>query len=149
MRILVMGLPGSGKTTFSKQVAEYYNIAHFEADVIRHLFCDWDFSVQGRRRQAIRMAKLTELATASICDFVCPKNEFIPFINPDYIIWMDTIEEGRYEDTNKLFEPPVRYDLRIKEWIGKNQLSKCLEDGNPGMMDILPFLKERLPKLVK
>jgi len=149
MKILVMGLPGSGKTTFSKQVAEYYNIAHFEADVIRHLFCDWDFSVQGRRRQAIRMAKLAELATASICDFVCPKNEFIPFINPDYIIWMDTIEEGRYEDTNKLFEPPVRYDLRIKEWIGKNQLSKCLEDGNPGMTDILPFLKERLPKLVK
>jgi len=149
MKILVMGLPGSGKTFLSKIVAEHYNIAHFEADVIRHLFCDWDFSIQGRRRQAIRMAKLTQLTDISICDFVCPKNEFIPFINPDFIIWMDTIEKGRYEDTNKLFEPPQRYDLRIKEWIGKNQLYSCLEDGNPGTMDILSFLKERLPKLVK
>ena len=57
-----------------------------------------------------------------ICDFVCPKNDFQRNFPCDYIIWMDTISEGRFEDTNKMFEKPIEYDLRIKEWIDLNQL---------------------------
>lgn len=144
MKILVMGLPGSGKTTLSKQLAHHFMIPHMNADVIRELYNDWQFDYEGRQRQAARMRQYW-----GILDFVCPTEYLRRVTQPDYIIWMDTVKQSKFEDTNKLFEPPDVYDIRIKKWIGQNQLDKCLEDFNPGIKGIKSFLNESLPTLVK
>ena len=77
------------------------------------------------------------------------KNDFQRNFPCDYIIWMDTISEGRFEDTNKMFEKPIEYDLRIKEWIDLNQLRNSLDGFNRGTKGIASYLKEKFPKLVK
>ena len=82
---------------------------------VRAAYNDWDFSIAGRLRQASRMSLLAEECTADyvICDFVAPLEEMRTIYNADYTIWMDTIKKGRFEDTNKLFVPPTKYDLQI------------------------------------
>ena len=112
MKILVFGLPGSGKTTFAKQLTQDTDILHFNADEIRGLFKDWDFTERGRLRQAIRMEDLCQIAGKSaVVDFVCPFNLYRK--NYDLTVWMNTIESGRYEDTNKIFEKPNQVDYEI------------------------------------
>jgi adenylylsulfate kinase len=120
--ILIMGLPGSGKTTLAQALIvqfEKYNIPvdWFNADEIRKQANDWDFSETGRKRQAVRMNFLSNESTAkyAICDFVAPTNEIRNIFKAKWTIWLNTIEKGRYEDTNKLFEMPERYDFRIME----------------------------------
>ena len=139
-----MGLPGSGKTTLAQHLKNYLEVhgdsmelhpekIHFEgipgddfwkvkvdwfnADEIRKRFNDWDFSHDGRIRQSIRMAEfaLKSDGAFAICDFVAPLPEMRHNFKADWVIWMDTIEEGRYEDTNKAFVPPDVYDFRITE----------------------------------
>ncbi len=123
VKILVMGLPGSGKTYFTEKLKRELEsiigvkVDWFNADRVRKSYNDWDFSHDGRLRQAIRMA---DLATASladfvICDFVCPLTEMRNLFKADYIVWMDTIDRGRFEDTNKMFVEPEVYDFRIPE----------------------------------
>ena len=136
-RILIMGLPGSGKTYFAehlKQYLEHHGITQhipemmpitgmnarvtwFNADDVRRKYNDWDFSKEGRIRQSLRML---EFALASntdyvICDFVAPIPEMRNNFKADWTIWMDTIESGRFEDTNKMFVAPEVYDFRITE----------------------------------
>jgi adenylylsulfate kinase len=117
--ILVMGLPGSGKTTFAKQLHSILpNCNWLNADVMRQIFNDWDFSVEGRMRQAHRMKLFAEMSSSfdyTIIDMVCPLKEMRNIIVPDIVVWMDTIESGRFEDTNKCFIPPDNYDYRITE----------------------------------
>ena len=153
MKILIMGLPGSGKTYLAKRIQPILKAAWYNADIVREMANDWDFSPEGRIRQSLRMKNLADFEKNQgrivICDFVCPKNDFQRNFPCDYIIWMDTISEGRFEDTNKVFEKPIEYDLRIKEWIGLNQLRKCLEDFSPGTKGIRNFLSDALPKLAK
>ena len=98
----------------------------------------------GRERQAFRMSRQW-----GILDFVCPTNEFRNIVNPDYTIFMNTIHEGRFEDTNKLFEQPISCDCEIKKWIEPNQLRNSLADFNRGidLICIQNFLKERLNTL--
>lgn len=112
-----MGLPGSGKTTLAKHLVPMYNAVWLNADQVRKDADDWDFSEEGRKRQSLRMAKLAKEARDNnrnvVADFVCPTEETRKQFGADYTIWMDTIKEGRFEDTNKMFVPPKDYDFKV------------------------------------
>ena len=112
-KILVFGLPGSGKTTFAKKLAK--NTAYFNADEIRKMFNDWDFSMEGRLRQAERMYCLANLVDGpSVTDFICPYNDNRQ--DYDVTVWMNTIKKGRFDDTNKMFEKPHYCTFEIKDY---------------------------------
>ena len=117
-RILIMGLPGTGKTTLATELQTKLNSAHFNADKVRALFNDWDFSEEGRIRQSQRMRDLADASAVDyvIADFIAPLKQMRDIYAADYVIWMDTIAEGRFEDTNRMFEPPETYDLRITDF---------------------------------
>ena len=112
-----MGLPGSGKTTLAKLLAPMFNAVWINADVVRKEADDWDFSEEGRKRQSLRMRTLAEEAVDRnrnvVADFVCPTEETRKQFKADYTIWMDTIKEGRFQDTNKIFQNPTKYDFRV------------------------------------
>jgi len=142
-KILIMGLPGSGKTYLATALKQYLetassvktmpmyrsiNMEHtpvtytsqvdwFNADEIRKRYNDWDFSREGRIRQSLRMAEFALKCTGDfvICDFVAPLNEQRNNFKADWTIWMDTIDAGRYEDTNQAFVLPEVYDFRVTE----------------------------------
>ncbi len=117
MKILIMGLPGSGKTTLAKLLVQMFNAVWLNADEVRKEADDWDFSDEGRKRQSLRMWTLAEEAVDRnrnvVADFVCPTEHTREQFNADYTIWMDTIKQGRFEDTNKIFEKPTKYDFRV------------------------------------
>tara|TARA_Y100000817_G_C16369616_1_gene329681 strand:+ start:62 stop:478 length:417 start_codon:yes stop_codon:yes gene_type:complete len=117
--ILIMGLPGAGKTTLAQKLVSLINAEWLNADNIRKKYNDWDFSSEGRLRQAKRMAnlakKLKDQGSFVVADFVCPTPEARKLFNPDFVIWMDTIKKGRFEDTNKMFIPPKKYDVKVTE----------------------------------
>jgi len=117
MKILIMGLPGSGKTTLAKLLVPRFNAVWLNADKIREQYNDWDFTLEGRTRQANRMKQLAEKAIDKnrvvIADFVCPLEETREDFNADYIIWMNTIKEGIFEDTNQMFISPKKYDFKV------------------------------------
>jgi len=120
MRVLIMGLPGAGKTTLASALkpaleAQGYAVAWFNADDIRKKYNDWDFSNVGRVRQAERMREAAdaEVCDFVICDFVCPLQSMRYMFDAHFLIWVDTIKEGRFEDTNQLFNPPKQWDVRV------------------------------------
>jgi len=142
-KILIMGLPGSGKTFLATALKKYLEensntrtmpiermlhlelppisytskVDWFNADEIRKRFNDWDFSKEGRIRQSLRMAEFALKSTGDfvICDFVAPLVEMRNNFKADWTIWMDTIDAGRFDDTNKAFVPPEVYDFRVTE----------------------------------
>ena len=114
-----MGLPGSGKTTFAKELIKYIDAKWINADEVRAKANDWDFSLDGRKRQSARMKNLSNSFIKKnknvVVDFICPTEETRNEFNPDILIWIDTIKFGRFEDTNKMFTAPKKYDFRIKK----------------------------------
>ena len=138
-RILIMGLPGSGKTTLAGALKKYLEehgdmsygrasnefigdygckVTWLNADDIRRKYNDWDFSHEGRIRQSKRMRNLADDANAdyAICDFVAPLVEMREIFQADFTIWMDTIVQGRFADTNSVFDQPLKFDLRIQDF---------------------------------
>ena len=119
-KILITGIPGSGKTTLAKPLADLIGAVHLNADEVRTMYDDWDFSMEGRIRQATRMKYLSDgislTGKAVIADFVCPTEKARKEFGADYTIFLNTIKEGRYEDTNAIFEKPSHVDYEINEW---------------------------------
>ena len=107
-----MGLPGSGKTYLSERLVPLINAAWYNADKVREMANDWDFSSEGRVRQSKRMRVFADFEKEHgrfvVCDFVCPTKETRKNFDPDIVIWMDTINKGRFEDTNKIFQSPSK-----------------------------------------
>lgn len=120
MKILVMGLSGSGKTFLSKLLQKELSCAWYNADNLREMANDWDFSEDGRKRQSLRMKALADFEKLNnrfvICDFICPTKEARKIFDADYCIWMDTIKESNYKDTDKIFEEPNKVDLKVSQW---------------------------------
>ena len=128
MKILVMGLPGSGKTYLTERLTPLLDAAWYNADKVREMANDWDFSDEGRDRQSKRMRTFADFEKGHgrfvICDFVCPTKETRENFGADITIWMDTIKEGRFEDTNQMFVNPKNFDFHVitqeaKEWAPK------------------------------
>ena len=135
MKILIMGLPGSGKTYLAKRMQPILKAAWYNADIVREMANDWDFLPEGRIRQSLRMKNLADFEKSQgrivICDFVCPTSETKKNFNPDITIWMNTIKSGRYEDTNKMFEEPSEVDYEVTEMNDTNHetiAAKILEN---------------------
>jgi len=120
MKILIFGLPGSGKSTLAKPFAELIDAVWLNADQVREQANDWDFTLEGRMRQAKRMRDLADGVVANggiaVADFVCPTERARQEFAPDYTVWMDTIEQGRYADTNAIFEKPTQVDYHVAQW---------------------------------
>ena len=160
MKILICGLPGSGKTWLAERlVGNIDNCAWFNADIVRKKENDWDFSPKGRSRQANRMKKLADSESSkgriSICDFVAPTKEIRDSFNPDYLIWLDTVKEGRvvsekkdelsdakelpfdidtlekskeFQDTNNVFDPPLNAQKIIKSFLTDEEIKSLAEE---------------------
>jgi adenylylsulfate kinase len=123
MRVLIMGLPGSGKTTLANEIyhelqKSNLSIAYFNADKVREEYGDWDFSQEGRIRQAKRMRLLCDSSECdiTIADFVAPTEEIRDIFGADFVIWMDTIQVSRYSDTNRAFQSPKKYQIQINRF---------------------------------
>ena len=120
MKVLIYGLPGAGKSTLAEPFAKLIGGVWINADQVRERYNDWDFSPEGRIRQAQRMRNLADgvvmAGKTAVADFVCPTEQARKEFGADFTVWMDTIEEGRFEDTNKMFQKPAKVDYHVKAW---------------------------------
>lgn len=138
MSILIFGLPGAGKTTLAEKVrnniAGFNPVAWINGDDVRAKYQDFDFSREGRVRQAQRIRMLADDAQkngqVAVCDFVCPLAETREIIDADIKVWIDRIQYSRFEDTNKIFEMPGEdeYNLRLEGEFDPDQWARIITD---------------------
>jgi adenylylsulfate kinase len=122
MKILIMGLSGSGKSELAKELHSLFqehNIlsVRINGDEVRESYKDWDFSPEGRLRQAERMARLAKKSNAQfvIADFIAPTKQTRDIFNPDMLIWLDTIKSSKYTNTDVVFQNPKNYQFKINK----------------------------------
>ena len=127
-----MGLPGSGKTTLANEIGPMLNAKRLNADDVRKKANDWDFSEEGRKRQSKRMAdfalNLKNEGNFVVADFICPTPETRELFPADFIIWVDTIKEGKFDDTNKMFVKPEKFDFHVTTQDAKNWAPKIIKE---------------------
>ena len=130
--VLIMGLPGAGKTTLAEELAPKLNAKRLNADEVRKQANDWDFSEEGRKRQAKRMAdfalKLKNQGNYVVADFICPTPAARSLFPADFVIWVDTIKEGRFDDTNQMFVKPEKYDFHVTTQDAKVWADKIIKE---------------------
>ena len=128
MKILIMGLPGSGKTWLAERLQTHLECAWFNADKVREMANDWEFSEDARIRQARRMANIADYEKGCgrtvICDFVCPTEMTRYIFDADLTVWMNTIAAGRFQDTNKMFEEPTDFDYLIENFMSDEEIKQ-------------------------
>ena len=127
-----MGLPGAGKTTLADELAPMIKAKRLNADQVRKAANDWDFSAEGRKRQSKRMAglaqKIKEQGNHVVADFICPTPKARSLFTEDYVVWVDTIKEGRFEDTNQMFVNPKNFDFHVTTQDAKKWAPKIIEE---------------------
>ena len=127
-----MGLPGAGKTTLAEELAPKLKAKRLNADEVRKEANDWDFSEEGRKRQAKRMAdfalELKNQGNYVVADFICPTPEARKLFPADFVIWVDTINEGRFEDTNQMFVKPEKFDFHVTTQNAKVWTDKIIKE---------------------
>ena len=132
--ILIMGLPGAGKTTLANELTPLLKAKRVNADEVRKKANDWDFSLEGRKRQAKRMSelalKLKKEGNFVIADFICPTPATRELFPADHVVWVDTISAGRFEDTNQIFVKPEKFDYHVTSQDAKIWASKIARDLN-------------------
>ena len=126
-----MGLPGAGKTTLANELGPLLKAKRVNADEVRKAANDWDFSEEGRKRQSKRMSELAlnlkNEGNYVIADFICPTPEARNLFPADFIIWVDTIKKGRFEDTNQMFVKPEKFDFQVTTQDAKIWATKIVE----------------------
>jgi adenylylsulfate kinase len=134
MKILIMGLSGSGKSELAKELHSLFqeheiSSARINGDEVREVHKDWDFSPEGRIRQAERMARLAKKSEAQfvIADFIAPTKEIRDIFNPDMLIWLDTIKASKYTNTDVVFQNPRNYDFKINKKNAKIEALKIFK----------------------
>jgi len=134
MKILIMGLSGSGKSELAKELHSLFqkhemSSSRINGDEVRESYKDWDFSLDGRLRQAERMARLAKKNEAQfvIADFIAPTKETRDIFNPDMLIWLDTIKSSKYTNTDVVFQNPTIYDFKITKKNAKIEALKIFK----------------------
>jgi cytidyltransferase-like protein len=117
-KILIMGLPGAGKTALAAALAPLLNAVVFNADAVRaNLSRDLGFGHEDRIEHARRMGwmcdRVIEAGGTVIADFICPTPDTRAAFGEAFVIWVDRIAAGRFEDTNRMFVAPERFDIRV------------------------------------
>jgi hypothetical protein len=117
-KILIMGLPGAGKTTLATALAPLLNAVVFNADAVRtNLSRDLGYSHEDRVEHARRMGwmcdRVVEAGGTVIADFICPTEQTRVVFGEAFTIWLDRIDLGRFADTNQMFVAPEKFDLRV------------------------------------
>lgn len=133
-----MGLPSSGKSTVARELSYHFLVPHYNADTLREKCDDWDFSHAGRMRQSYRMS----FYDFGIIDFICPLPETRSIVDADYIIWMDTVQESEYQDTNNIFQRPEKYDVRVTEYISIQHLKTSVGMYQQGLEGLGEYLND-------